>query len=44
MDFYLINQFNEINLLTTPYFKHWQVNETKCKVFGALNYLFLTNL
>lgn len=44
MDFYLLNQLNEINLLTTLYFKHGRVNETKCKVFGALNYLSLTNL
>lgn len=46
MDFYLLNQFNEINLLTTPTLSMASVaaaNETKYKVFGALNYLFLSN-
>jgi hypothetical protein len=43
MDLYLLNQFNEINLLTIPNFKHASItaaNETKYKVFGTLNYLF----
>lgn len=46
MDFYLLNQFNEINLLTTPTLSMASVaaaNETKYKVFGTLNYLFLSN-
>lgn len=45
-DFYLLNQFNEINLLTTPnvkHGKHHSANEIKYKVFGTLNYLFSAN-